>query len=157
MKLKSWPGRGTTKAGEFLAYCRKGEWVPLEDILRLPREEQPDTLQTRWDAKLKCEVGLAHCDFATADREAYAEHFKTVHRARQVYGLSETWTAGIKKMWRGPRLARDGKDLPKASTELVRMCLSCGLVAEVDSRAANVLWWDEHERGCRMASEAVAS
>lgn len=99
--------------------------------------------------KVRWFVHFPQCGgFETTDRAAFVEHMRTVHGKGEVKGESESWALGIRKMWRGPRLSANGKALPKAASELVRTCTSCGLVAEVGERASDVLWWDEHERMC---------
>ena len=38
----------------------------------------------------------------------------------------------------------------KRGVQGLHTCPTCGRIAEVDDRAANVLWWDEHTRGCAL-------
>lgn len=149
------------RPGEFRAVCRKSEWVPLADVLALPTEAQPDTATSRWDHKLRCEVVAVACSFETDDREAYVEHMKTVHNG----GCKVRLSVAPLKMWRYPApgmgLKPEGQPFKPSTQALakdVRTCASCGLVAEVGERAADVLWWAEHERMCtgEAAGSAVA-
>lgn len=164
--------RLTKKPGEFRAVCKKGVWVPVDEILRLPREEQPDTLQTRWDKKLGCEVGILPCRLDTTDRDTYLAHMAGVHP-----DLTGPWTSNSLnprqygnetrshrrpipipvKLWKGPRLTDEGTPLKVRDSDVVKTCGGCGLVAEVDARAANVLWWDEHERMCVAVDETAVA
>lgn len=106
--------------------------------------------------KVRWFVHFPQCGgFETDDPAAFVEHMRTVHGKKEVKGEAEAWAQGIRKMWRGPRLTIEGKPLQDKGG-LTKTCGSCGLVAEVDDRAANVLWWDEHVRGCAIA-QSVAS
>lgn len=143
------------KAGLFAARCRKPEWVPFEKLV----EADPDSTQSRWDRKLGANVFLVQCAFETTDRAAYLEHMKTVHGERTFHGHNGPWAKTIKAGAYAPRLLEEGKpwkDPSRTKDPLTQTCPSCGLVAEVDDRPGNVLWWDEHLRMC-TGEAAVAS
>lgn len=160
MKFKPWHGRGTTKPGEFRAYCRKGRWVELHDLVGM----DPDTLVSRWDPNARANVFAVPCNVEFDDRKAFERHMAeghgvkpgTGHRAgSHINGRHGTKPAPEVKplgkgMWTGPRLTATGTSLTDNRNE-TQTCPDCGLVAEVDDRAANVLWWDEHLRGCAIA------
>lgn len=144
------------RPGQFKAVCRKEEWVPLADVLTLPREQQPDTTVTRWDKKLRLEVCAARCDFTTDDPSAYLAHMSDVHGKKPRGPRQLKQGTGL---WNAPKLRPEGKPWVDPSTRkdhsYTQTCGGCGLVAEVDDRPANVLWWAEHERMC--VGSAVAS
>lgn len=156
------------KPGAFRARCRKARWVPLDEVLTLSRDEQPDVIPSRWDHKLMCNVAEVRCKFDTDDRAAYVDHLKSTHPELKGPWESNSLdprTYGNKaqshrlpipipvKLWKGPRLKADGQPFDDTG---MRSCSACGLVAEVDERAANVLWWTEHERMCTGTESAVA-
>lgn len=159
--IKPWSGRGTTKPGEFKAYCKQGRWVPLDEVLSWPREEQPETTTTKWDKALRCEVALVECAFGTTDTEAFTEHMRSVHRRQAVYGLSENLAKDVRRGWRGPRLLKEGRPWVDPSRRkdhsFTQTCGRCGLVAEVGEALADERWWDEHVELCVGSSVDVAS
>jgi hypothetical protein len=141
------------RPGDFRAVCRRKHWVPLHELLALPREEQPDTTTTRWDRKLACEVAEVRCAFDTTDRAVFEQHMRAVHNQKPSGPRQLKQGTGN---WRPPRLFEDGQPFrasSKAIAESLRTCSRCGLVAEIVRGApAHELWWAEHERGCALAT-----
>lgn len=163
--IKPWSGRGTTKPGEFRAYCRKGEWIPFDTLT--PEQHEAASAEQwpcRWDRKVSANVVGVPCNFETGDRATYLAHMADVHPdqtgpwesnsldPRQYGNPTKTHRLPISipvKMWKAPKLLPAGCALATKDIERnLKTCGSCGLVAEVDARPANVLWWAEHERMC---------
>ena len=159
--IKPWSGRGTKEPGEFKAYCKQSRWVPLDEVLSWPAEEQPNTTTTKWDAKLKREVAIVECAFGTTDPAAFDEHMKHVHRRQTVYGEHENLCKDVRKGWRGPRLLEEGRPWVDPSRRkghsFTQTCARCGLIAEVGDTLADETWWNEHQRFCVGEDQAVAS
>lgn len=150
------------KPGQFRARCALTKPHPIKDLPEYLSREYAEkgwpkgfreiySRSARRELSRECFLEPLCDGFETTDPAAFVEHMKTTHGKREVKGDAETWLLGIRKMWSGPRLAVSGKPLTKAGVEATRTCASCGLVAEVDDRPGNVLWWDEHERGCALA------
>lgn len=157
--------RLTKKPGEFRARCnlkREIAWdVMTEESWALANARgykrvfrelpslkvDPETRKHgRWV------VVFGGCEgFETADAAAFERHMADAH------GRKPGGPRQLKRgngMWKGPRLKDEGQPL-KTGVEL-ETCTACGLVAEVSERAADVLWWDEHQRLCAGTESAVA-
>lgn len=105
------------RAGDFAAVCRQANWVPGVDV---PSEMDLDTLQSRWDKKLTCNVFLIPCALETKDRAELEAHMRDVHGGglyRWDNGsLSQNVTevrnytprVAAVKPWKAPALKADG-------------------------------------------------
>ncbi len=156
------------KPSAFRAVCRQGSWVPLDEVLSWPREQQPDTTHTRWDSKLKCEVAAVPCTLDTTDRAVFETHMVEVHGKKPTmtpYPDQSTRSLSnrARGKWTTPKAPAEHvpakpslKDIAKA----IETCPSCGLVAEIRGvgfgRNADELWWREHLRGCALALEQAS-
>ena len=145
--------------GQFRARCHLTKAHPITDLPHYLRREYEvkgwkKATRSVYDRKRRRDVTVECfleplCDgFETDDPAVYAEHMTKFHRKHQVNGEWETFSRSVRAGWRSPRLKPDGQ-LVKA-LEALSTCPTCGLVAEVDDRAPNVLWWDEHQRGCAI-------
>lgn len=143
--------------GQFRARCDLAKAHPVKDLPEYLRREYADkgwpketrevySRSARATVHRECFLEPLCEGFETTDPTAFAEHMKTVHGKNRVTGHSETFARSIMAGWRGPRLKPDGQPV-KALDEL-KTCSTCGLRAEVSDRAADVLWWAEHERMC---------
>lgn len=149
-----------TKPGQFKAVCRLGRWLPLNDLLALPREEQPETLTSRWDKKLRCEVAQIQCDHEFTDRAVYEKHMKEAHdgglyrwdngaltaEIREVRNYSARMPLPVKP-FASPRLTEDGKPWSDEKQPTVT-CPACGLVMEEGATHAAALFIREHLEMC---------
>lgn len=141
-----------TKPGQFKAVCRLGYWTPdLEALM----ESGADTTVSKWDRKLERNVFLAQCSEEFTDRTLFDSHMRDVHHKRKSSGDLTPWSQDIDRGWRAPKLKDEGQPFKPSTKDLARdieTCGTCGLVAEVGGRAADVRWWDEHVRGCALAA-----
>lgn len=151
--------------GQFRARCRLTKPHPVKDLPEYLRREYAEkgwpkgtreiySRKTRREVSTECFLEPLCEGFETSDPAAFDAHMKTAHGKGEVKGYAESWLLGIRKGWRPPRLSVEGKPLVKAAAEITRACPFCGLIAEVSDRAADLLWWDEHERGCTIAHVA---
>ena len=157
------------KPGEFKAFCRLGRLVPLNEVLALPREEQPDTAHSHWNRKLGCEVVSVQCAEEFTDREAFATHMRELHdggtyrweraslEPSSREGSSKTFRPRIPvpvRRWKAPKLHDEGQPFD-TTKHPVRECEGCGLIAEFDGTQTWELWWAEHTFFC--VGQAAAS
>lgn len=173
----------TKKPGEFRATCRKGAYLPVdqltleerawaeaEDAARIERGEYGNVF--KYDHRLKVETALVECTLDTTDRAELVAHMKRMHggglhrwdngsvdpQVREVRNYSPRMQLPV-KLWKPTRLTEDGKPWP-ATHDRTKTCDDCGLVAEVDGTNASDLWWREHQEFCaerQAASEVMAS
>lgn len=144
------------KPGMFKAVCKLGFWTP--DLAGLILTGAPTTV-SKWDKKQGCNVFQAQCSVEFTDRGLFDAHMREVHGKKKSSGDLAPWSQSIKRGWKAPKLKDEGQPFkvstPSMATDL-KKCASCGLVAEVDDRAVNVRWWDEHENLCAGAEQDVA-
>jgi hypothetical protein len=149
------PFKSTTKPGEFRAYCRKGEWLPLSDVLAWPREEQPDTTTSRWDGKRKTEVCIVPCDLEFTDPKVFEAHMAERHGKKPTmtpYPDQSTRSLSnrARGKWRTPKAPADHvpvKPSLKDVADSLRVC-DCGFVFEHDGTWSADQWWREHVERC---------
>ena len=131
-------------AGAEAVEAYREEWARLDKALEPWSERNKDG---EWGRHVQC-------SFDTTDRAAYDDHMRSVHGKCNVSGRNGPWAKTIKAGAYRPRLTDEGKPWKDPSKRkgkpLTQTCPTCGLIAEVDDRAANVLWWDEHTRGCAL-------
>jgi hypothetical protein len=151
-----------TRPGQFRAVCRLRKPHRIDkmpDYLRRECEKRgwKKGFRTFYDGRFgkgiqrECFLEPLCAGFDTTDPKAFAVHMAEAH------GKKPSGPRQLKQgrgMWNGPRLTVEGK--PFDDKGALQTCTSCGLVAEVDDRAANVLWWAEHERGCALAQVAAS-
>jgi hypothetical protein len=158
----------TSKPGEFHARCSLRRRVPEKRMnsveisaakaagyerafnrMESERVDPTTRVHGRWEWLLpECE------GFETTDRAEFERHMLEEHGRKApnwLRGEAETFAASINAGWKAPRLLTDGKDLPKAAGEQLRVCPTCDLHGHVDTNAGE-LWWDEHVRGCALAA-----
>ena len=158
----------------FRATCHMFD--PTATPLRLSQEEY-DALKANGEAHGRATFDYGtkmwnveqHCSFSTSDAAELREHLKTVHdNKKRTHGLhrgkvvaqfvrinSAPTQSPMHPRWRGPKLKDEGQPFT-TKVEDVETCGTCGLIAEVGHRVADVLWWDEHQRMCASAESAVA-
>lgn len=152
----------TRKPGEFYGICNLTKPHPIKDLpLYLQREYAEKGWPKGWRNvySRKAKRGLntecflePRCEgFETADRAAFDAHMRDEHGKREVRGYWESVCKSVRAGWRPSLSTR--RDI--AAAHELKTCTSCGMAAEVGQRAADVLWWDEHERLC--TGQAVAS
>lgn len=154
----------TSKPGEFLARCTTlGRVVKVH--LATPEQKAAARLlglnrRTLGRDSRGKEIWAwsfpAHDEpFETTDREAYRRHLEEFHGGG-VTKLSGPWLAA---RWKGPRLKAEGNDAHLRGRADLRVCPTCGLVAEVAETAytAGEPWWDEHVADCAIATARAAS
>lgn len=144
----------THTPGTFRAHCRISQWKPISNCT--PDEFATATArgeQSRWDQKLKSEVLPVHCDETFDDTAIFERHMLEQHGRKpgQIKGENETFVASVNAGWKAPRLTVDGKALTKAAAAQLRVCPTCDLYGEVDTKSSE-LWWAEHLRGCALAA-----
>ncbi len=159
----------------FAASCRM--YDPSVDRLRLTQEEYDTHTASGAQGRATFDYGTKmwnveqRCDFATTDVAELRAHLETVHENKKRTNERDFRTGKMAERlvrinavlpqrpmhprWRGPALKDEGQRF-KTKVEGVETCGTCGLVAEVGNRAADVLWWDEHQRLCVGAESAVA-
>lgn len=153
------------KTVKFHARCRFVERMTAEQMTPDQYAAQVAAgVASSWDRKLKAEVWRVQCDETFDDTAAFDRHMAEQHPKRgRIYESPNEEFRYLRnhklplpipvQTWKGPRLTDAGKPLV-TRPGLTQTCPSCELVAEVDDRAANVLWWDEHRRGCEIAKAA---
>jgi len=160
----------TRRPGDFTAFCKLVERKPVSECT--PEEFATATasgIESTWDPKLKCEVLTVQCDerFEGAEDRARLEaHMRSQHPKRikiwepggcgPSYGKAAlaNHTPRMRipvALWTSPRIPDEGKALPKAAAEQLRVCPTCDLHGQVDTNAG-ALWWDEHVRCCALAA-----
>lgn len=145
--------------GQFRARCSLRRHVPwdkmTEELWAIANErgytrEFLELASGRVDPekrrKGRWEVVFAACEgFETTSRAEFARHLSELHGRKP---------SGPRQLKRGAGHWRMPSFKPLDTTGL-KTCSACGLVAEVDERPGNVLWWAEHEGMC--VGSAVAS
>jgi hypothetical protein len=157
----------------FSATCQM--YDPTADRLRLTQEEYDAHKASGAHGRATFDYGTKmwnveqRCSFSTADVTELRAHLEAVHANKKrvmalIRGKAAPTFVRINSLlpqrpmhpkWRGPALKAEGQPF-KTKVEGIETCGTCGLVAEVGNRAADVLWWDEHQRLCAGAESAVA-
>lgn len=163
----------TTKPGTFRATCRKGAWLPvdqltLEERAEVDRREAERIARNeyhslyRYDHKRKAEVASVECRLDTADRDEYLAHMARFHgqRPRNVMWAdhsTQSLSNRARGKWRTPKAPPEGTPVRYSTKELAMSVVTCpcGFVMERDGSSAGELFIREHLELC--AAEAGAA
>jgi len=150
--------RPPLKPGEFRATCNLTRPHPISELPEYLRREYAANgwKQGYREVRIRRALLTVECfleplceGLDTTDRAVFEDHMTRVHGKRFSNGENAGLVRAAKGTWRTPAAKPFTPD-----NLTVFACPSCGLVAEVDNRAANALWWDEHLRGCALAVSA---
>lgn len=161
----------TTARTKFHATCRKGAWLPLDQLTleeradvesreaaRLEKAGYKGSSLFRWDRKLG-EVALVLCSLDTADRDEYLAHMERFHglkpttmpcRGESTQPLSNR----AKGRWRTPKAPSEYTGVKWSTKDLaasVRACRGCGFVVELGVGSTAII--EEHKATCTARAD----